>query len=251
MVLGVACVAALCVNPAGVHAFAYYAGVAHNMAAQRGEGMWGMLTPLSISGALVVAASVALVLRSSRRRPRGWEVVVALLLTAMTVHAARSSVWLLFALVAPAAAGARAGAPWRMRRVLAAGVALASLAVAIGRGPAPSGASAPLVHEAIERAAGSPILASDIGAEQIALAGGRVWLSDPIDAFGRGAQAAYLDFLDGRQSGLRAAGEAVKSVLVERGSPEARLMDESPEFVLAGHDGTYLLFTRRSAAPNL
>jgi hypothetical protein len=83
------------------------------------------------------------------------------------------------------------------RRLLAGGAAMLAVAtlVAVVRGPFDPG-SQPLA----EAVAGThaPVLAEALLGQQVVLAGGTVWVENPIDAFGRGDQRLYLDWLDGR-----------------------------------------------------
>ncbi|HET9125597.1 MAG TPA: hypothetical protein VFN65_11995 [Solirubrobacteraceae bacterium] len=244
VLLVVLCTSALCVNPAGVHALAYYHAVLSGAAAQHGQGMWGPLSPTSPSGALTIVAGLMLLWRVRRNRPRAWELVVTVLLAVMTIHAARSGIWLLFWLVAPAALGGRPGPPWRRRTVVLAAASLAVLTLAAVRGPARGGADRQVLAQVIHLAGRSPILADDIPAEQIALAGGRVWVSDPIDAFSPRMQLAYLEWMAGDRAGLAAVGPAVRVVLAGAGSPEAALMRRDRSFRAITRTGGFELFER-------
>jgi hypothetical protein len=239
-----ACVLALCANPGGVHAFSYYAGVLSNAAAQHGEGLWAPLSPTSPFDAILIVTAILLSIRAARTRISGWEGVVLLLLAGMTVHASRSGIWLLLVLVTPAAVGARAGSVWRRRVALVAGAALASFALGAVRGPAPSGADPRTIAQAIALARGTPILAGDIAAEQIALAGGKVWASNPIDAFAPGVQLSYLEWTDGQLAGLPGVGSDVRVVLVTRGSAEAELMRRLPAFRVVAARQPFELFEK-------
>jgi hypothetical protein len=224
------CGLALCVNPAEIHAFAYYAGVLSNAAAQRGEGLWSPLSVTTPPDILCIAAAGILAVRAAHGRIRAWETIAVLLLAAMTVHASRSGIWLLFMLLTPATVGARPGSPWRRRVALMASASLVAIVVGALRGPALSGADSRTVEQAIGLARGTPILASDIAAEQIALAGGRVWVSNPIDAFARRIQVFYLEWLDGDRAGLAGVGTDVRVVVVSNSSPGASLMRRTPGF---------------------
>jgi hypothetical protein len=246
--LAAACVLSLCLNPGGIHAFSYYHGVLANVAAQRGEGMWGPLSPVSPFDALLIAAAVVLCVRAARARIPAWESVVVLLLALMTVHAARSGVWLLLVLASPAAVGTRPGSRWRRRTVLIAGAAMAAIVLGALRGPPTAGASPEAVARAMYLARGTPILATDVIAEQIALAGGTVWASNPIDAFEPRVQAAYLDWMDGRRAGVAAIGSDVRVVLVSPGSPQAALMLRLRGFRVVAGDRSFEIFERTTTA---
>lgn len=240
------CCLALCANPGGLLAISYYHGVLANAAAQRGEGLWAPLSLTAPADLLLIAAALAVGVRAARARLRVWEVVTVLMLAGLTIHASRSGIWLLFVLTTPAAVGARRGKPWRRRLVLLAGAAVALLAVGVLRGPAPSGVGGQTILRVVALARGGPILASDIAAEQIALAGGRVWASDPIDAFSRRVQVSYLEWMDGDRSGLAGVSGRVRVVLVSRGSPEAMLMGRVPGFHLVAARQGFELFEKNS-----
>ncbi|MDQ6776736.1 MAG: hypothetical protein M3071_11100 [Actinomycetota bacterium] len=237
---------ALCLTPALTGTVAYYHGLLTNVAAQSGQGMWGMLSLTSPLDLLLIASVVVLLVRVARARPQLWEWAVLIALGALTIQAARNGVWLLFFLAGPAARAARAaGARWPG---LVAPVALASIAVivfAIVRGPAPVGATPALLARAMILANGSPILAEATLAEQIALDGGRIWVGDPIDAFSRPDQAIYLDWLAGQATGRQALNSQVRVVLVSRGSPAQALMAATPGFTAAGGDARTRLYQRR------
>jgi hypothetical protein len=221
-------------TPAGIHTISYYRGVLTNVAAQLGTQEWG---PLSLSAPLdlvLIGAALLLLfaaLHDKATRPRPWELAAIAVLALATVSASRSGVWLLFFLIAPAARGIRPKRTWNLLHIPVAAAALAAVGLAIARGPLPTGASAAFVSHAVRLAHGSPVLAEDVLAEQVALAGGRVWISDPIDAFSHRDQTLYLDWLDGRASGLWALRSDVRVVLVDRGSAADHLMAHTPGFL--------------------
>ena len=215
-----------------------------NLAAQRGEGMWGPLSLSSPLDLLLIGAALLLGWRAWRARMALWEWAVVAVLAVVSVHADRNGVWLLFLLVAPAA---RALAPNRSLRALvpvAAALSALALVFALARGPAPSGASTTVVADAIALAHGSPVLADGAIDEQVALAGGRIWAGNPIDAFSHPVQAAYLDWLAGDASGRRALAPAVRVVLVGRGTPTETLMATAAGFEPIGGDRTTAVFER-------
>jgi hypothetical protein len=91
---------------------------------------------------------------------------------------------------------------------------------------------------------GKPVLAEAVLGQQVALAGGRVWVDNPIDAFRRPDQSSYVDWLYGRPGGAAALGHA-SYVLVAPGSVAARLAARDPGLrVLARAPGA-VLYTRR------
>ena len=244
--VGVASILALCLTPALAGTVAYYHGLLTNVAADRGQGMWAALSLTSPLDLLLIAAALTLAVSVARARPQLWEWAVLVALGALTIQASRNGVWLLFFL-APLAA--RTIKPTRTWHTLLAPVAVASLAViafAVVRGPTRDDAAPALLSRAIALAHGSPVLAEDQFAEQIALAGGRVWASDPIDAFSRRDQAIYLDWLQGSPSGRQALNAAVRVVLVSRGSPAQTLMARTPGFTAVGGDATARIYEVRS-----
>jgi hypothetical protein len=246
--LAVACLAALCANPAGVQAVSYYAGVLSNAAAQRGDGMWGPLSPTAPADALLIVAGAVLAVKARRGRPAMWEVLAMSILAAMTIHASRSGVWLLFLLVTPAARGTRQGSPWRQRGVVVGVIAAVSLVAGVLRGPAQAGADHVTVARAISLAGGTPILASDIAAEQVALGGGMVWASNPIDAFGHRVQVAYLEWMAGDTAGLDVLQGSIRVVLVDRESRAADLMERVPGFRLVRRTQRFEILARGAAS---
>jgi len=95
-------------------------------------------------------------------------------------------------------------------------------------------------------ASGRPVLATSLLAGQVAAAGGRVWVSNPIDAFSRSDQRLYLDWLAGRREGAPAVRHAA-FVLAASGSPAGRLAVHDPRLVLVAADGDAALYrVRRS-----
>ncbi|MGH2856863.1 MAG: hypothetical protein ACRDMJ_05200 [Solirubrobacteraceae bacterium] len=248
LAVAVAATVALCLTPALWRTPAYYVGVLTNVAAQRGVGMWG---PLSLSSPfdllLIVAALAGLALVLARRAwPAMWELAVLAGLALLTIRADRDGVWLmLFAapIVARALRRERSPRKHALAPIIGA-AAVALLGFAIARGPVPDGASPSLLRSALALSHGSPILADGAIDEQVALAGGRIWAGDPIDAFPRSVQAAYLDWLAGARSGAAAVTPAVRVALVTRGSAAQVLMTRLRGFVVARADAGTLLYER-------
>jgi hypothetical protein len=236
---------ALCLTPALERTPAYYYGVLTNVAAQRGVGLWAPLSPQRPFDGLLVVVAVSLVVLLRRRRPARWELVAMFALASLTVHTGRSGVWLVFFLVAPAAAAVRTLPPPRTLFLVAAlGLSLAIAGFSIVRGPVSAGAGPRLIERAISLAGGGPILAEDSLAEQVALAGGRVWVSNPIDAFPRRDQGAYLDWLAGVPRGRAELHGPAHIVLVHEGSDADRLLQGTPGFMRVDGDGSAVLFRR-------
>jgi len=226
----IACVLASCVTPAGLKTPLYYLGVAENEAARARFGLW---EPLSLSrpfNVAMVVCAVALGILAVRGGLRRWEVAASILLAASMLHTARTGVWLLMLLAVPAARGL--GGEHRSRRPLLRGalIAISGAALVFGlvRGPLAGGASKALISRAVTLAAGTPILADGILAEQVAVAGGTVWVSNPLDAFSRQDQRLYVNWLRGTPAGDGALTHAPRVVLVRSGTrPALRLAQSS------------------------
>jgi hypothetical protein len=242
----VASVIAVCATPALWHTPDYYFGLVRNEAARRGEGLWAPISFTSGFDLLLLATAVALLVLAIRSRPPLWETIALAGLAVLTVKTARSGVWLLFLAAAPAATSLRFE-PGRGRRLAKPALAVAVVLGLFGlaRGPLSTSAGKPLLDEALRRAGGTPILAESIPAEQVALAGGRVWMSNPIDAFDHRDQRLYLDWLAGRPAGDPAVGRAGRVVIVIRGDAPAKRIKRSSAFREAGHDSNAILYVRR------
>ncbi len=81
-------------------------------------------------------------------------------------------------------------------------VACAVLVVfGIVRGPLNTAASARVLDRALTDAHGTPMIADSMLAEQVALAGGRVYVANPIDAFSRADQRLWIAWLEGQAGG--------------------------------------------------
>ncbi len=251
----------LCANPAGLRTFSYLHGLLTNVAAARGAGMWAPLgsTPLDW---VTVAAALALVIGVLHRpRPRAWEAAALAIFAVLTVRAARDGVWLMFLLVAPAVSRASATdhettrarrhkRTWNGLIPVGGALALVLLVAAIARVPPRDGASRTIVATAIRLAAGRPILADAMPAEQVALAGGRIWAGNPLDAFSHATQAAYLDFIGagaGPQVHALLADDRIAVILATAGSPAAHAAAADPAFARAAADPTAVVYVRRPA----
>jgi hypothetical protein len=237
---------AICATPALQHTPDYYSGLVGNEAARRGEGLWAPLSLTSGFDLLLLAAATVLLVLAARTRPSLWEAIALAGLALLTVKTARSGVWLLFFAAAPAARSLQLK-PGRERR-LAAPVLIVAIVLGLSglvRGPVSTSAGAPLLTEALRRAGGTAILAESIPAEQVALRGGHVWMSNPIDAFDRRDQRLYLDWLAGKPAGDAALRHVRRVVLVIRASPAAKRMARSRSFRRAGRDPNAILYVRR------
>ena len=214
---------AVCATPALQHTPDYYIGVLQNEAARRGEQLWAPLSLTSGFDLIFLAVAIPLLVFAIRGQPRLWETVAIAALAILTVRTARSGVWFLFFAAAPAARGLRLGASRKLRAgAPALGLCLAVAAFGLVRGPLSAGASKPLLEQALQQAHGTPILAEGVLSEQVALAGGRVWISNPLDAFSHRDQRLYLDWLSAKRKGDAALQHAPRVVLVQRGGDVAR-----------------------------
>jgi hypothetical protein len=242
----VASAGALLATPALAKTPAYYRDVLTNEAAKRGVGLWEPLSLRSPLDVVLVVAALGMLAFAIRARPRLWELAALAGLAVLTARTARSGVWLLFVAAAPAARGL--GISRAPRTVVAGGVGAALAAAAViglVRGPLSTGASEPVLDSALEAAAGTPILAEDVLAEQIALAGGRIWVGNPIDAFERPDQRLYLDWLEGLPPGDAAVGKIPRVVLVhEGGDSERRLVSRGSVRELARDDNAVAYLRR-------
>jgi hypothetical protein len=237
---------AVCITPALQNTPGYYAGLLQNEAARRGEALWSPLSLTSGFDLLLLAAAIVLLVLAMRARPALWEAIALAGLAVLTVKTARSGVWLLFLAATPAARSLHLE-PGRERRIagIAVPVAIALAIFGVVRGPLSSGAGGLLLDQALRRAAGTPILAESIPAEQVALARGRVWMSNPLDAFSHPNQRLYLDWLAGRPAGDAALQHAGRVVLVVRGNPPAKRLRNAPAFREVAHDAHVILYVRR------
>lgn len=251
MLVGLATVAAVWANPALLLTGGYYLGVLSNEAAQRGTELWAPPSLSSTFDILMLVAGFTLgLLALARGRLRVWEVAALAGMAAATAMSARHGVWLLLFLIAPAAIGLtrvvgaerRDAAPGPVRdgvtaagpfgstssavRLVMQGLVLGLAATAaitiVGRSATLAGPSETV--DRIVRVAGHRVvLAPEPLAEDLAAAGVTVWVSNPIDAFQRADQAAYLDVWLGRGDGRRAIAESAVVVAAP----------ESPAFKLA------------------
>ena len=251
--VGVASALSLSLTPALAATTSYYLNVLGNESARQHTGLWARLSwhsPFDVVLVLVVAALLPAVRRS---RPRLWEYAALAGLAAATVQTARNGIWLLFALVGPAATGwsvrrfpsrpdARPGAGQRW----AAGGAVA-LAGLIHGLLSPAGAS-PLVAVAVASAAGRPVAAEGVLSEQVAAAGGRVWITNPLDAFSRADQRRFLTWSATGRTDLLPADSPV--VLVAAGGAAAAGLARDRRFRVLTADRSCTLYLRRPSTPS-
>jgi hypothetical protein len=224
----------------------YYAGVLRNEAARRGIGLWAPLSPTSTLDLAFVVCAVAIAFAALRSRPRLWELVALAGLALLTARTARGGIWLVFFAATPAALGLGPGGNARMRLALPVVAVLLGLAVlGIAQGPRQLGAGDDVLGRALADADGTPVLATDILAEQVAHAGGRVWIGNPIDAFSRRDQRLYLDWLQGKPGGDAALEHAPRVVLVRPDSAAAKRLARRGTLREVARDDGAVLYERR------
>lgn len=243
------CVVALFLTPALWHSSEYYLGVLRSESALRGVGMWAPLSLTSPFDVLFIVLALPLLFCAWRSGLRLWELVCTVAFAAMTLHASRNAVWLLFLIAAPAARGLareRLEGFTVSRRTLALCACVPALFLVAGlvQQPRPGGAGERVRREAASLAAGRPILADGIDAEQLALDGQRVWIANPLDAFSRRDQRLYLDWLDAHPAGDALLRGSAAVVLVSRGSPPQRRLAHDPAFRPVVSDGKAVLYVR-------
>lgn len=239
VVVGLTSLAALWATPAGLETGSYYLGVMQNEAAARAEGLWArpsLGNPLDL---LMLGGALVMMVAAFRRRLPGWEYVAMAGLSVGTLMAARHGVWLLMFLVGPASLGVRAqrgdGAHFPAAHLRsAASVVICCLGVSAGivlsRGEEVLSADPEVVEQVASVAKGRVVLAPEPLVESLAVAGVRVWASNPVDAFDADVQGAYLDFLAGRP-GMERAVAASGAVVVEDGSAQAEAMRDHQDFL--------------------
>ncbi len=243
-----ACCAALFLTPALLDSGHYYLGVLRSEAAQRGEGLWAPLSVGNPFDVLFIVLAIPLLVFAFRSGSRVWELACIAAFAGLTLHAGRNSVWLLCFIAAPAAHGLGkrflgdfSVSPRTL--VLCAWVPAAFLVLGLLQTPQQYGAGERVRSEAARLAAGKPILADGIDAEQLALDGRRVWIANPLDAFSRRDQRLYLDWLDANPAGDALLREAT-AVVVARGSKPQQRLDRDRSFRRAALDARAAIYVR-------
>jgi hypothetical protein len=217
--------------------------------------MWRPLSlhaPFDVVFLVVVLPLLFFALRS---RPGLWEAVAIAGLAFAAARSSRNEVWLVLFVAVPAARGIAGSRPWRVAvpPLVAGAVALllAVLAVAgLARTPASTAATSGLLDRAVQAAHGTPILADGLDAEELALAGHRILIGNPLDAFAPREQQLYLDWLAGRPRG-DAELARVRVVVVTIGSAAQRRLATRQDFVETARDrqaAVYLRVDRHASA---
>lgn len=248
LAVAVGAVGALSATPALLGTWAGYARVLTGAAVTGHAGMWGPLSPRDPFDVLLVITLVLLGTMAMRGgQLSSWEVVGAATLAVGCVVSSRYGLWLAVLLAAPAAAGLRGVAKRTIApaRRAAIGIAVAVVAcISVARGPLAGASDEQAAAAATTLAQGSVILAEPALAEQIAASGGRVWLADPLDAFSKPDQRAYLAWVAGTQAGASALHRA-KFVLVHVDSPPGRALPDGM-YALRWTNSRTALYERRS-----
>lgn len=227
--VGAASIAAMLVTPQGFDTVAYYLSVFDNVAAERGEGLWARPSLGNPFDVMLLLAALVLAVLFFRKRRAPWEYVAVVGLSVATVTASRHGLWLLM-LLSVLAVGARHSArdqpqPTLRRSVLAAvGVSVVTAGVVVfSRGDAVAAVDPAVVGSVSALADDGVVLAPSPLVESLAVEGVRVWMSNPIDAFGHDDQATYLDFLQGKPGMDRAVLASDLVVTADDGAAYERL----------------------------
>src|SRR5919204_1046958 len=245
-----ALVGALFATPALLRTAGYYAGVLTGEAARRGEGMWAPLSPHALFDVVFVIVAVPLAVLAARSRPALWECVALAGLAAAAVHANRNTVWFAFFVAGPAARRLGQGrlSLVGMRRPIFALCLAASacvLAAGVLQPPIEVNAGDRLIRVTEAAAKGRPVLADELDAERLLIAGQRVWIANPLDAFPANAQREYLDWLDGNPAGDSLRARVAGVILVLRRSPAHNRLAGDPAFREIAADRYAVLYVRR------
>jgi predicted phosphohydrolase len=121
------------------------------------------------------------------------------------------------------------------------------LLLGITQSPRHAGAGERVRQEAATLAAGQPILADGLDAEQFALDGQRVWMANPLDAFSRRDQRLYLDWLAANPSGDALLRRGSPVVVVTRGSPPQQRLARDRSFRRVALDQRAAVYVRVSS----
>ena len=183
---------------------------------------------------LVVA--IPLCVAVLRVRPVAWELAVLVGLAAMALHANRNTVWFALFVAVPAAKAmgvASAGSAAAISSTSSCSSRACSSTAAVTatvRAPTQTAAGSELIRHTAAVAGDEPVLADPINGEQLALAGQRIWIGNPLDAFSAPAQRRYLDWLEGRARGdILLRGQSCAILVTVEGAPQLRLA-RSPAF---------------------
>ncbi len=255
VVVGASCLVALLVTPATWRTIGYYLGVLDNEAARQGEGLWASPSLGNPFDVLMLVSALVLGVAALRRRLPLWEYVAVAGLSVATVMAARHGIWVLIFLAVPAARGLTRRddrvdildeGPRRVPLGLLLTLALVLCAGAgyLGyRAQSVSAHDQRLASEVSRLVPGGVVLAPEPVVESLAVHGVRVWLGNPLDAFTREDQRAYLDFMAGR-AGMERAVAASDAVLVRSDAEAAEVMASMETFTASEIAEGWLLYLR-------
>jgi hypothetical protein len=234
----VAALLAACATPVLWRTPEYYWSVAHNEAARLGVGLWAPLGTGRFDVLLVLCACALVLAATTGRAWAPWELIGVVLLVVGAVGAARFGIWLLFVAAYPAARGrVQLRRPATVHVAVLAG--LAALALAALMRPTYDPGSRRLAAQAARMH--QPVLADALLAEQVELAGGKVWVADPIDAFRHADQRLYLSWLAGERGGTAAVGHA-RLVFVQSTSPAGRAAAGDARLTRVARDRSFVLY---------
>ncbi|MFP5219914.1 MAG: hypothetical protein ACLGIG_09285 [Actinomycetes bacterium] len=241
--------AALFATPALWRTVEYYLGVATNESARMHVGLWARLSPdqpLDIAFGLSV---LVLLWLGRRYRPSLWEAVAMAGLVLLTASAARNGVWLLL-FVAPRVASVVRLPARRHTDVVATAALLAALVIggtAVVRGPAGEVPSSETIDAAVRLSHTCDLYADGQLGEHVAVAGGRVVIANPLDAYLPEDQRRYLEWLgSGDVSFLP---PDVDAVFVSKGSRAADMLSDDARFELVRSDASTEVYAAPSCAP--
>jgi hypothetical protein len=243
---------ALFATPALTKTADYYHGVIGSQAAAHGEGLWQPLSLQAPFDLIFLAVAVPLLFVALRSRPALWETIVLAGLAVAAVRASRNEVWLALFLALPAARALAGSRSWQFTVPRKAASAVTGLLVIVAiagivRTPTLSGATPSVLSVAARNAKGTPILADGVDAEQLALAGHRILIGNPLDAFSAHEQQLYLDWLAGRPSGDPELAR-VRVVVATVGSAAAHRLAARRDFKEVAHDRRAVVFARAARA---
>jgi hypothetical protein len=230
---------AVFLNPALWNTPDYYRSVFENEAAKRGVGLWDPITTsaLDVIAVAILAVFVGLAVRHGRKSFRLWEAVAIVGLGAATIHIARNAIWLLAVAAYPAARSVSFAGP--RPRLLAVAAAAITFGVVAGLATTPRDPGSRRLAR-VAAGTGKTVLAEPVLGQQVALSGGRVWVDNPLDAFGRDDQKLYVDWFTGASRGSEAIDHA-GVVLVRTRSAAGRMAAKDPRLVLlTARDGASL-----------
>lgn len=249
--VGLGSLAATCLNPGLLDAPRYYLGVLGGAATSDDSGMWSRVSLANPFDVLLVLSAAALTALTLRRRLPWWEYAAALGLVIATLSSARHGIWLLLFLAVPAATHGRAPfkAPgpssartrWTLLVLSMVGL-LGSAALLAARAPSFRAADSEAARISAVTAGRTALVAEPL-AESLAVAGARVWASNPLDAFAHADQTAYLAFMAGDAHGAARALAASDVVVALPGSPQEQVA-RSAGFRSATVVGAYYVLTR-------